>query len=117
MDQKCSVFGEPTCPVCGGGDGSAVVARIWGEHAMCHFSLQSVKWCTSLKEHDEEMRWLAELFSLEELANGSIPDEVADLELGEWCVAHPDDARALRYLAVSRGDELVMEKAAWATLG
>ena len=42
MDQKCSGFGKPTCTVCGAGDMSAVVARLWGEHAMCHFSLQSV---------------------------------------------------------------------------
>ena len=63
------------------------------------------------------MRWLAELFPLEELVDGSIPDEFAESVLGEWCSAHRDDARALRYLAVFRGDELLMEKAAWATLG
>ena len=57
------------------------------------------EWCTSLKEHDEEMRWLAELFSLEELVDGSIPDEFADSVLGEWRAAYPNDARALRYLA------------------
>ena len=58
------------------------------------------EWCTSLKEHDEEMRWLAELFPLEELeVDGSIPHELADSVLGEWGAAHPDDARALRCLA------------------
>ena len=39
--------------------------------------------CTSLKEHDEEMRWLAKLFPLEEVVDGSIPDELADSVLGE----------------------------------
>ena len=29
------------------------------------------------------MRWLAELFPLEELVDGSIPDEFADSVLGE----------------------------------
>ena len=43
------------------------------------------EWCTSLKEHDEEMRWLAELFPLEELVDGSIPDELAGSVL--WRVA------------------------------
>ena len=66
--------------------------------------------CMSLKEHDEEMRWLAELFPLEELVHGSIPDEFSNSVLGEWRAAHRDDARALRYLAVFRGDELLMEK-------
>ena len=75
------------------------------------------EWCTSSREHDEEMRWLAELFQLEELVDGLIPDELADSVLGEWCAAHRDDARALRYLAILRGDELLMEKAPWATLG
>ena len=69
------------------------------------------EWCTSLKEHDEEMRWLAELFPLEELVDGSIPDEFADSVLGEWRAAYPNDARALRYLAVFRGDILLMKKA------
>ena len=62
-----------------------------------------------LKEHDPEMRWLAELFPLEE---EQVSDEVAVQRLGEWCAAHPDDATALRYLAKAREDEALMRKAA-----
>ena len=40
------------------------------------------------------------------------PKKLAELRLGEWCAAHPDDARALRYLADLRKDGSLMEKAA-----
>ena len=62
-----------------------------------------------LKEHDAEMRWLAGLFPLED---GWVSQEVAELRLSEWCEAHPDDARALRYLANAQENISVMEKAA-----
>ena len=62
-----------------------------------------------LKEHDAEMRWLAELFPLEE---GIVFGGVAERRLGEWCAAHPDDARALAHLAVVRHDTAMLEKAA-----
>ena len=62
-----------------------------------------------LKEHNAEMRWLAELFALEKRW---ISDEVAEQRLGRWCTAHPDDARALRYFANVKRDDVLMEKAA-----
>lgn len=62
-----------------------------------------------LKQHDAEMRWLAELFPLEV---GAVSSEVAEQRLGEWCETHPDDARALRYLADVRKDDVLRNKAA-----
>ena len=62
-----------------------------------------------LKHDNAEMRWLAELFPLEE---GDVSVEVVSQRLGEWCAAHPDDARALTYLAMMRQDRLLLEAAA-----
>ena len=62
-----------------------------------------------LKRCDPEMRWLSELFPLEE---GRVARKVAEQRFSEWCVAHPDDARALAHLATIRGDDSLMEKAA-----
>ena len=72
-----------------------------------------------LKEHDAEMRWLAELFPLELLVEDEVPKEVVQQRLSEWCAAHPKDARAFAYLADARYDETSFEKAvsmgdAWA---
>ena len=66
----------------------------------------------ALRGRDPEMRWLAELFPLEVLVEGAVPDEVAERRLTEWCSAHPNDASALAYLANLRVDECLMEKAA-----
>ena len=62
-----------------------------------------------LKQHDPELRWLAELFPLEE---EKVFDDVAVQRLGAWCAAHPEDARALRYLAQVKSSVALMEKAA-----
>ena len=59
-----------------------------------------------LKGFDPEMRWLAELFPSEAFL------EDAEQRLSGWHKAHPDDARALVYLAKVRGDVLLLEKAA-----
>ena len=68
-----------------------------------------------LKEYDEEMCWLAELFPLE-LREAS--QSFAEERLGAWCEAHPRDARALRYLGDLLEDDVMMKKAPqWATFG
>ena len=61
-----------------------------------------------LRQHDEEMRWLAELFPEER----KVSCEDATKRLSEWCAAHPDDARALVHLADVQSDDVLMEKAA-----
>ena len=65
----------------------------------------------SLKGHCSEMRWLAELFPLDVLKFGSIPTNLADQRLSEWCETHPEDARALVYFADLREDQVLLEKA------
>lgn len=65
-----------------------------------------------LKHHNEEMRWLSELFPLEDRW---VDGEPAQRRLSEWCAAHPDDARALRYLAQLKRDDGLIEK--WAAMG
>ena len=62
-----------------------------------------------LKEHNEEMRWLAELFPLQ---RGKVENDVVEQRLSEWCTAHPDDARALGYLGDVQENFGLLEKAA-----
>ena len=84
------------------------------EVARCNWHMEvGLQLAHRLKEYDAEMRWLAELFPLEELSDPvEARNAVADRRLSEWCAAHPEDARALRYLADARGDQVLMEKAA-----
>ena len=48
-----------------------------------------------LKDHNAEMRWLAELLPLDT----KVTVQLAEQRLSEWCAAHPQDARALAHLA------------------
>ena len=69
---------------------------------------QGLRVVHSLKQDDEEMRWLAELFPFDQTGN-TIPFH---LRLGEWCAGHPDDARAVFHLADTLKDCKLMVKAA-----
>ena len=62
-----------------------------------------------LKGHNAEMRWLTNLFPLQRC---KVSREDAEARLGDWCAAHPDDARALLYLASVQSDDALIEKAA-----
>ena len=62
-----------------------------------------------------EMQWLVSLFPLELLDTfwNMVPENEAEMVLKKWCEAHPDDARALAYLAyVSENGKELFEKAA-----
>ena len=61
----------------------------------------------SLQGRHPEMMWLAKLFPLESLdGEWRLPEGVAEEQLSKWCAAHPEDARALAYLAKVRGSDL-----------
>ena len=60
-----------------------------------------------LKDHNAEMRWLAELLPLDT----KVTVQLAEQRLSEWCDEHPQDARALAHLGNVTQDEVLFEKA------
>ena len=85
------------------------------EHVRNHwvvFLQSGLQQVHELKEDNAEMRWLADMLCPLSDQSGFIRVDSVEQRLSEWCAEHPEDARALVYLASLREDHALYEKAA-----